>query len=97
MDQKTTDALISLRRIQRRIELYARSLAQATGLSGSQLKVLQLLSGPGKATPGDLVRMTALSNASVTSLASTCCAAPRTRFRTILSCSLPICPSGNAQ
>ncbi|WP_084396837.1 MarR family winged helix-turn-helix transcriptional regulator [Henriciella aquimarina] len=68
MDQKTTDALIALRRIQRRTELYARSLAQATGLSVSQLKVLQLLSGPGAATAGELVQMTALSNASITSL-----------------------------
>ncbi|WP_300378367.1 MarR family winged helix-turn-helix transcriptional regulator [Henriciella sp.] len=68
MDQKTTDALIALRRIQRRTELYARSLAQATGLSVSQLKVLQLLSGVRSATAGELVRMTALSNASITSL-----------------------------
>ena len=68
MDQKTADALISLRRIQRRTELYARTLAQATDLSVSQLKVMQLLAGPGPSTPGDLVRQTALSNASMTTL-----------------------------
>lgn len=68
MDQKTTDALISLRRIQRRTELYARSLAQAADLSVSQLKVMQLLHSLGSSAPSNLVRMTALSNASITSL-----------------------------
>ena len=68
MDQKTTDALISLRRIQRRTELYARSLAQSADLSVSQLKVMQLLASHDAATPRELVRMTALSNASITSL-----------------------------
>ncbi|MEQ8559265.1 MAG: MarR family winged helix-turn-helix transcriptional regulator [Henriciella sp.] len=68
MDQKTTTALIALRRIQRRTELYARTLAQKTDLSVSQLKVMQLLSSFGSATPGELVRLTALSNASITSL-----------------------------
>ena len=68
MDQKTTDALISLRRIQRRTELYARSLAQSADLSVSQLKVMQLLASHDAATPSELVRMTALSNASITSL-----------------------------
>lgn len=68
MDQKTTDALIALRRIQRRTELYARSLAQSADLSVSQLKVMQLLAAFGSAAPSDLGRMTALSNASITSL-----------------------------
>lgn len=68
MDEKTTNALISIRRIQRRTELYARSLAQATDLSVSQLKVMQLLAGFGPSTPSDLIQHIALGNASITTL-----------------------------
>ena len=61
-------ALIALRRIFRATELASRSLAKQYGLTPSQLLLLQVVDGIGRATPSDVARMTSLGQATVTSL-----------------------------
>ena len=68
MSQRSTDALVAIRKIQRRIEIHTRKLAQAAGLTPSQLLVLQILNDRGETAVGDVVKSTQLSNATITSL-----------------------------
>ncbi|MEM0986526.1 MAG: MarR family transcriptional regulator [Pseudomonadota bacterium] len=68
MSQRSDDALVAIRQIQRRIEIDTRKLAQAAGLTPSQLLVLQMLNERGQTAIGDIVKSTQLSNATITSL-----------------------------
>ena len=68
MSQRSDDALVAIRQIQRRIELDTRKLAQAAGLTPSQLLVIQTLDERGETSAGDIVKSTQLSNATITSL-----------------------------
>jgi len=68
MSQRSDDALVAIRQIQRRIEIDTRKLAQAVGLTPSQLLVLQILQERGETAIGDIVKSTQLSNATITSL-----------------------------
>ncbi len=68
MSQRSNDALVSIRRIQRRIETDTRKLAQAAKLTPSQVLVLQILEERGETAVGDIVKATQLSNATITSL-----------------------------
>jgi DNA-binding MarR family transcriptional regulator len=68
MSRRSDDALVAIRRIQRRIEIDTRKLAQAAGLTPSQLLVLQILDERGETSIGDIVKSTQLSNATITGL-----------------------------
>lgn len=68
MNKRATDALVALRRIQRRVEIDTRRLAHAVDLTPSQLFVLQILAERGETSTGDIVKATQLSNATITSL-----------------------------
>ncbi|MEM9738836.1 MAG: MarR family transcriptional regulator [Pseudomonadota bacterium] len=68
MSQRSDDALVAIRQIQRRIEMDTRKLAQAVGLTPSQLLVLQILNERGETSIGDIVKSTQLSNATITGL-----------------------------
>jgi len=68
MSRRSDDALVAIRRIQRRIEIDTRKLAQAAGLTPSQLLVLQILDERGETAIGDIVKSTQLSNATITGL-----------------------------
>ncbi|MDZ7770774.1 MAG: MarR family winged helix-turn-helix transcriptional regulator [Woeseiaceae bacterium] len=57
-----------MRRILRATELNARLLATQTGLTTSQLIVLQIIAIDGKALPSTVARATRLTQATVTSL-----------------------------
>jgi len=66
---RVDESLIALRRILRSTELYARTLAQAAGLSPAQLRVLQIVAGAGgSATPKALATRMGVSQATVTAL-----------------------------
>ncbi|OIQ33501.1 MAG: MarR family transcriptional regulator [Alphaproteobacteria bacterium MedPE-SWcel] len=66
---RTDDSLIALRRILRATELYSRNLAQASGLTPAQLRVLQILASQGgSATPKELAQRMGVAQATVTSL-----------------------------
>lgn len=68
MKQRSADALVAIRQIQRRIEIDTRKLAQAVGLTPSQLLVLQILDERGETSIGEIVKTTQLSNATITGL-----------------------------
>ncbi|MEO0467161.1 MAG: MarR family winged helix-turn-helix transcriptional regulator [Pseudomonadota bacterium] len=68
MSQRSDDALVAIRQIQRRIDIDTRKLAQAAGLSPSQMLVIQILDERGETAIGDIVKDTQLSNATITSL-----------------------------
>ncbi|MEL6324603.1 MAG: MarR family transcriptional regulator [Pseudomonadota bacterium] len=68
MNSRSNEALVAIRRIQRRIEIDTRKLAQAVGITPSQLRVLQILDERGETSTGDIVKATHLSNATITSL-----------------------------
>lgn len=68
MSHRSSDALVAIRQIQRRIETDTRKLAQAARLTPSQLLVLQILDERGETAVGDIVKATQLSNATITSL-----------------------------
>ncbi len=68
MNQRANDALIALRRIQRKIELEARLLARDANLTPSQLRVLQLLDEHESISAGEIAAKTQLSNATITAL-----------------------------
>ena len=68
MSQRSDDAMVAIRKIQRRIEIDTRKLAQAAGLTPSQLLVLQILAERGETSVGDIVKSTQLSNATITGL-----------------------------
>lgn len=68
MDDRSETALIALRRIMRATELNSRLLATRTGLTTSQLIVLQIVARNGKAMPSTVARAAGLTQATVTSL-----------------------------
>lgn len=68
MSQRSNEALIALRRIQRKIEQSSRRLAENGGVTPSQLKVLQLLSEYPEISVGWIGEQTQLKNATITSL-----------------------------
>jgi len=67
-ENQAQDALIALRRILRATDLNARQLASSTGLTPSQLIVLQLVTGAGRVLPSSIARQVHLTQATVTSL-----------------------------
>lgn len=68
MTQRSEDALIALRQIQRRTEQASKRLAQMVNLTPSQLLVLQILSERGETSVGDISALTQLKHATITSL-----------------------------
>lgn len=69
MNQRSVDALIALRKIQRVTELASRRLASTAGLTPSQLAVLRLLEKSGELSSGRISEATLLKQATITSLA----------------------------
>lgn len=65
---RSESALVALRRILRATELNARLLANQTGLTPSQLIVLQIIASDGKALPSTVAKAARLTQATVTSL-----------------------------
>lgn len=68
MKQDSNRALTALRRILRATDLNARQLARRTGLTPSQLIVLQLVGREGQALPSAVARDAQLTQATVTAL-----------------------------
>ncbi|MAP96279.1 MAG: MarR family transcriptional regulator [Ponticaulis sp.] len=68
MSERSHDALIALRQIQRKVEQYARTLARTEGLTPSQLKVLQLLTEYPEISVGWISEQTRLKSATITTL-----------------------------
>tara|TARA_R110000850_G_scaffold141081_2_gene262813 strand:+ start:61200 stop:61685 length:486 start_codon:yes stop_codon:yes gene_type:complete len=69
VNQRSVDALIALRKIQRVTELASRRLAATAGLTPSQLAVLRLLDKSGELSSGRISEATLLKQATITSLA----------------------------
>lgn len=67
-DQVTSDALRAIRRILRAAEQGARRLAAATGLTPSQLLVLQEIDRPEETTPGAVAAALQFGQATVTNI-----------------------------
>lgn len=65
---RTEQALVALRQILRATELNARALARRSGLTPSQLIILQLIARTPDATPGAIARAASLTQATVTAL-----------------------------
>ena len=68
MDNRSTTALVALRRILRVTELNARNLAAESDLTASQLLVMQHVARQGKALPSAIARAVDLKQATVTVL-----------------------------
>lgn len=68
MHKPTQSALIAIRRILRATEFSARNLSRDSGISPSQLIVLQFLRDRGEATPTEIAKHAFLTQATVTSL-----------------------------
>lgn len=68
MANRADDALVALRRILRATEFNSRQLASQSGLTPSQLIVLQVVSSQQKVTPSAVAQAASLSQATVTSL-----------------------------
>ncbi len=68
MSNRSEDALIALRQIQRKTEQASKRLASMAGLTPSQLLVLQLLSERGEISAGEVSKVTQLKHATITSL-----------------------------
>ena len=68
MSSRFDDALIALRRIQRKTEQDSRRLASIAGLTPSQLLVMQILKERGEVSAGDVARQTQLKHATITNL-----------------------------
>lgn len=68
MSDRANLALVALRRILRATDLNARLLARESGLTPSQLVVLQIVSAEGKVLPGKVARDMQLTQATVTAL-----------------------------
>jgi DNA-binding MarR family transcriptional regulator len=68
MNNRSNSALVALRRILRATELNARQLASQTGMTPSQLIILQIVAKNGKALPSTVAREAHLTQATVTSL-----------------------------
>ncbi len=66
--QRSEDALIALRQIQRKTEQASKRLALTAGLTPSQLLVMQILGEKGETSAGDISRLTQLKHATITSL-----------------------------
>ncbi len=62
------EILVALRRITRAIDLQSKRLQKTTGLTTSQLLVLQVIDDLGNPTPSSISREVVLSQATVTSL-----------------------------
>ena len=62
------DVLVALRRISRAIDIHSRKLMQTTGLTGPQLRVLQILNRKGEIPIGELADLISLSQGTVTSI-----------------------------
>ncbi|RBI74043.1 MarR family transcriptional regulator [Roseovarius sp. TE539] len=65
---RTDVSLIALRRILRATEKYSRDLARAAGLSAVQLRVLQIVSEKGHATPTELSSRMRVTQATISAL-----------------------------
>lgn len=65
---RSTDALIAIRRILRAAEFASRELARRSGLTPSQVLVLQIIAGAGEAGAGAISDVSRLSQATVTAL-----------------------------
>lgn len=65
---RSTDALIAIRRILRAAEFSSRELARRSGLTPSQVLVLQIVSSAGEAGAGTISEASRLSQATVTAL-----------------------------
>ncbi len=65
---RTDISLIALRRILRATEMYARDLAREAGLTAVQLRVLQIVSEKGYATPTELSQRMGVTQATVSAL-----------------------------
>ncbi len=68
MSERSDAALIALRQILRATEINSRALAKSSGMTPSQLILLQVLSKSGKETAGTIAREVSLSQATVTTL-----------------------------
>ena len=68
MSNRSEDALIALRQIQRKTEQSSKRLAQMAGLTPSQLLVMQILSERGERSAGEVSKLTQLKHATITSL-----------------------------
>lgn len=68
MNDRSTDALIALRKIQQRTDQASKRLAQIVGLTPSQLMVLQYLQERGDISAGDIAALTQLKHATITAL-----------------------------
>lgn len=65
---RTDATLVALRRILRATQDYSRSLAQASGLTPVQMRVLALIAGAGQVTPGSLAAQMRVAQATVSAL-----------------------------
>lgn len=65
---RTDESLIALRRILRATEQFGRKLAQASGLTAAQFRVLQLVAETGETTAKEIAVRMGISQATVTSL-----------------------------
>jgi DNA-binding MarR family transcriptional regulator len=68
VDGQAETALVAMRRILRATDINVRKLARESGLTTSQMIVLQRLARSGPASAGDIARAASLSQATVTSL-----------------------------
>ena len=68
MPDRSTNALVALRRIVRVTEVNARKLARQSDITASQLLVLQLIAEHGEALPSVIARAVELKQATVTVL-----------------------------
>ena len=68
MSDRSEFALIALRQILRATEINSRALAKSSGLTPSQLILLQVLSKSGQETAGSIAKEVSLSQATVTTL-----------------------------
>lgn len=68
MSERSEEALIALRQIQRRTEQASKKLAAQAGLTPSQLLVMQILAERGEISAGDVSNLTQLKHATITSL-----------------------------
>lgn len=68
MESRVSDALVAIRRIVRAAEFASRDLARTTGLTPSQLIVLQIVAREGKPGAGAIAEAARLSQATVTAL-----------------------------
>jgi len=68
VSDRSEEALIALRQIQRRTEQASKKLASQAGLTPSQLLVMQILKERGETSAGEVSSLTQLKHATITSL-----------------------------